>query len=136
MGGAAALLAAWWAASRLLSSLTDVSPDVDLHGRLARLSRGGGRRRRVDREHADLRFGTGVEDLATRSRGDAEAVGADRVDTCARVGLPGVLVGGQVALSVALLISAGVFLRVSVTAASSDPGFPLSGGLLAEVVPG
>jgi len=40
-----------------------------------------------------------------------------------------------VALSVALLISAGVFLRASVTAASMDPGFPLSGGLIAELDP-
>jgi predicted permease len=42
-------------------------------------------------------------------------------------------VGTQVALSVAMLIAAGVFLRASLTAASTDPGFPLSGGLLAEV---
>ena len=35
----------------------------------------------------------------------------------------------------ALLISAGVFLRASVSAASSDPGFPLEGGVLAELDP-
>jgi len=52
-----------------------------------------------------------------------------------RIAMPALLVGAQIALSVALLISAGVFLRASVTAVSMDPGFPLSGGLIAEVDP-
>jgi len=52
-----------------------------------------------------------------------------------RVGMPGLMVAAQVALSMALLISAGVFLRASVSAASSDPGFPLQGGVLAELDP-
>jgi predicted permease len=52
-----------------------------------------------------------------------------------RIGMPALMVATQVGLSVALLISAGVFLRASVKAASSDPGFPLAGGILAHVDP-
>lgn len=47
--------------------------------------------------------------------------------------LQGVLVGGQVALSLALIAAAGVFARAGFIAASSDPGFRLEGGVLAEV---
>src|SRR4030095_3313108 len=50
-----------------------------------------------------------------------------------RVSMPGVLVGTQVALSLALLVTAGVFARASVNAASSDPGFALEGGILVDV---
>jgi predicted permease len=47
-----------------------------------------------------------------------------------------VLVIGQVALSVLLLASGGLFLMSAVAAATADPGFRLDGGVLAEVDPG
>jgi putative ABC transport system permease protein len=50
-----------------------------------------------------------------------------------RMSLPGLLVGAQVALSLPLLVAAGVFTRASVNAASSDPGFALDGGVLVDV---
>ena len=50
-----------------------------------------------------------------------------------RVSVPGMLVATQVALSLALLVTAGVFARASVNAASSDPGFALEGGILVDV---
>jgi predicted permease len=46
------------------------------------------------------------------------------------------LVIGQVALSVLLLASGGLFLMSALSAATADPGFRLDGGLLVEVDPG
>ncbi len=45
------------------------------------------------------------------------------------------LVVGQVALSLALLTAAGLFMRGAVKASVADPGFPLEGGLIANVDP-
>jgi predicted permease len=45
------------------------------------------------------------------------------------------LVIGQVALSLLLLATGGLFLMSAVSAATADPGFRLEGGLLAEVDP-
>jgi predicted permease len=50
-----------------------------------------------------------------------------------RLTLRNALVVGQIALSLALLTAAGLFTRGAVKAAAADPGFPLDGGLLAEV---
>jgi predicted permease len=47
-----------------------------------------------------------------------------------------VLVIGQVALSILLLASGGLFLMSTLSAATADPGFRLDGGLLVEVDPG
>ena len=46
------------------------------------------------------------------------------------------LVVGQVALSLLLLASGGLFLKSAISATAADPGFRLDGGLLAEVDPG
>jgi predicted permease len=43
------------------------------------------------------------------------------------------LVVGQIALSLALLTTAGLFVRGAVKAAVADPGFPLDGGVIANV---
>ena len=43
------------------------------------------------------------------------------------------LVVGQIALSLALLTAAGLFMRGAVKAAVADPGFPLDGGIIANV---
>lgn len=45
------------------------------------------------------------------------------------------LVIGQVALSLLLLASGGLFLMSAISAATADPGFHLDGGLLAEIDP-
>jgi predicted permease len=46
------------------------------------------------------------------------------------------LVIGQIALSVLLLASGGLFLMSAVSAATADPGFRLDGGLVVQVDPG
>jgi predicted permease len=46
------------------------------------------------------------------------------------------LVIGQIALSVLLLASGGLFLMSVVSAATADPGFRLDGGLVVQVAPG
>jgi len=46
------------------------------------------------------------------------------------------LVIGQVALSLLLLSSGGLFLMSAISAATADPGFRLDGGLLVDVDPG
>ena len=46
-----------------------------------------------------------------------------------------VLVVGQVALSLLLLASGGLFLMSAISAATADPGFRLDGGILVEVDP-
>ncbi len=135
MGGVAALLTAWWATSRLLSSLAtvmspptfiDVSPDGRVIAAVA-----------LSTIASTVLFAFGPAwklsrpDLVTTLKQGAPT----RSTRVGRGGMPGVMVAVQVALSVALLISAGAFLRVSLIAASDDPGFPLEGGMLAEVSP-
>ena len=46
------------------------------------------------------------------------------------------LVIAQVALSLLLLVSGGLFLMSAISAATADPGFRLDGGLIVEVDPG
>jgi predicted permease len=46
------------------------------------------------------------------------------------------LVIGQVALSVLLLVTGGLFLMSAITAVTSDPGFSLDGGVVAQIDPG
>jgi predicted permease len=49
-----------------------------------------------------------------------------------RVPVPDLLVGAQVALSLALLVAAGLFVRAGAAAAIADPGYALQDGLLVE----
>jgi predicted permease len=53
-----------------------------------------------------------------------------------RFGLRNALVVGQVALSLALLTAAGLFMHAAVKAAAADPGFGVEGLLLVNVDPG
>ena len=84
-------------------------------------------------EHGRLWPRTGVAGDAARrpprSQGAAGAgdgpAGACRCAT--------LLVVGQIALSLALLTAAGLFMRGAVKAAVADPGFPLDGGVIANV---
>ena len=50
-----------------------------------------------------------------------------------RLTLRNALVVGQIALSLALLVTAGLFMRGAVKAAVADPGFPLAGGVIVNV---
>jgi len=52
-----------------------------------------------------------------------------------RFSIRNLLVVGQVALSLALLTAAGLFMRGAVKAGVADPGFSLEGGLIAAVDP-
>jgi predicted permease len=52
-----------------------------------------------------------------------------------RFSMRNALVVGQVALSLALLTAAGLFMRGAVKAAVADPGFPLDGGVIVAVDP-
>jgi putative ABC transport system permease protein len=135
LGGITALLTAWWATSRVLSSLTsvitspiviDVSPDSRVLTIVA-----------LSSIVSTLLFALGPAwtlsrpDLSTALKQSAPLAASRK----RRVGMPALMVATQVALSVALLISAGAFVRASVNAASSDPGFPLAGGILAQIDP-
>ena len=135
LGGVIALLTAWWATSRAVSSLAavmtnpialDVSPDSRVFTAVA-----------LSSIVSTLLFALSPAwmlsrpDLSTMLK-QSTPLGAPRKR---RIGMPALMVAAQVGLSVALLISAGVFLRASVKAASSDPGFPLTGGILAHVDP-
>jgi hypothetical protein len=46
--------------------------------------------------------------------------------------VPDVLVGGQLALSLALLVAAALFVRAGAAAAIADPGYTLRDGLLVQ----
>ena len=50
-----------------------------------------------------------------------------------RLTMRNALVVGQIALSLALLVTAGLFMRGAVKAAVADPGFPLAGGVIVNV---
>ena len=52
-----------------------------------------------------------------------------------RFSMRNLLVVGQIALSLALLAAAGLFMRGAMRASIADPGFPLEGGLIANVSP-
>jgi putative ABC transport system permease protein len=53
-----------------------------------------------------------------------------------RFSMRNALVVGQIALSLALLTAAGLFMRGAIKAAVADPGFPLEGGVIATIDPG
>jgi predicted permease len=132
-GSAAALAVSWWAASLFVTALRrvapmtisiDVSPDARVIAVVAAAA-----------IVSTLIFSLGPawrlskpELAAAMKPSPPLAAGRAR-----RLPLPSVLVGAQLALSLALLVAAGVFMRAGVRAASSDPGFPLGGGLLAEI---
>jgi predicted permease len=50
-----------------------------------------------------------------------------------RLSMRNALVVGQIALSLALLTAAGLFMRGAIKAAVADPGFPLDGGVIANL---
>ena len=72
----------------------------------------------------------------TQSRRAAAADLKSRAAGEGRVRFAGTLVTGQIALSLMLLASGGLFLMSVARAATADPGFSLDGGILAKVDPG
>lgn len=131
MGGVAALLIAWWASSVVLSSLpTDLPISIALDA--------SPDRRVVAAALVAILASTVVFALFpawTLSRPDL-AMAVKQSSSAGEWGrrrMPTLLIGGQIALSLALLLSAGVFVRAGLKAATSDPGFPLEDGLMAGV---
>jgi predicted permease len=133
LGSGAAMLMSWWAAERFLASLSarlpfpialDVSPDarviaiVFIAAVVSTVIFSLGPAWRLSRPQ-----------LATAMKAAGPEPGTRR----SRTALPSLLVASQVALSLALLVSAGVFMRSGTRAESRDPGFPLSGELLAHL---
>jgi predicted permease len=136
-GGAVGLLLSTWATNALLASLRAVLPialslpELDLDWRVLVGTVGFSLA-------ATLIFGawpawalTGravATNLTQHVRDDGGRRSGGRIGNA--------LVIGQVALSVLLLASGGLFLMSALSAATADPGFRLDGGLLVEVDPG
>jgi putative ABC transport system permease protein len=136
-GGAVGLLLSTWATEALLASVRPVLPvalslpEVDLDWRVLVGTVGFSLL-------ASLVFGawpawalTGravVTDLKRQVGEEGWRPGGVRIGNA--------LVMGQVALSLLLLASGGLFLMSAISAATADPGFRLDGGLLVEVDPG
>ena len=136
-GGAVGLLLSTWATGALLASLRPVLPvalslpELDLDWRVLVGTVGFSL-------VATLIFGawpawtlTGraaATDLKRHVGEDGRRPGGVRIGNA--------LVIGQVALSLLLLASGGLFLMSAISAATADPGFRLDGGLLVEVDPG
>lgn len=135
-GGVVGLLLSTWATDALLTSLRPVIPvalslpEFDFDWRVLIGTMGFSL-------VASLVFGawpawalTGravVTDLKRRGGEEGRRPGGVRIGNA--------LVMGQVALSLLLLASGGLFLMSAISAATADPGFRLDGGLLVEVDP-
>ena len=124
-----------WGTGLLFATLSNVmplivtfepTPDVRVlaatagFAMLATLSRDSGRRWRVTRPDV-------LPDLKEQP--------ADR-GTGRRFTLSNALVVGQIAVSLALLTAAGLFMRGAFKASMADPGFPLDSGVVATLDPG
>ncbi len=131
VGSVAGLLLATWGASLLVASLAsalpfvvmlDTTPDVRVLAAtvgfcvLSTLVSGLGPAWRVTRPDV-------LPDL--KEQPAQERTG--------RLSMRNALVVGQIALSLALLTAAGLFMRGAIKAAVTDPGFPLAGGVIANI---
>jgi predicted permease len=135
-GGAVGLLLSTWATEALLASLGPVLPvavtlpDVSLDWRVLVGTM-------AFSLVATLVFGAGPA-LALTGCAAATDLKRHTGDEGRRPGglrLGNALVIGQIALSILLLASGGLFLMSALTAATADPGFRLDGGLIVEVDP-
>jgi putative ABC transport system permease protein len=133
LAGATALLVSWWVAQIFVASLTRFAPtpillDVSPDARVIAIVAGAA-------IVSTLIFSFGPAwrlsrpELATALKPSTPLA----VTRAGRVSPASVLVAAQITLSVALMVTAGVFVRASARAASSDPGFALAGGLIAEM---
>ena len=134
IGGGTALALSWWTAQRFVSGLRDIlqtstiALDVSPDARVVAVVIGA-----IVVSTVVFSFGPAWR-LSKPEIGSSLKPSAPVVETReGRVPLPSVLVSAQIALSLTLLVAAGVFMRASVRAASSDPGFALDGGVIAEL---
>ena len=65
-----------------------------------------------------------------------EQAGEDRSRRAWLFGARNLILGGQIALSLALLVTGALFVRGALKAADATPGFPLERGMVVEVDPG
>jgi predicted permease len=132
VGSVAGLLLATWGASLLVASLSsalpfvvmlDTAPDLRVLAAtvgfcvLSTVISGLGPAWRVTRPDV-------LPDLKEQPAQDGTGRGLT---------MRNALVVGQIALSLALLTTAGLFMRGAVKAAVADPGFPLDGGVIANI---
>jgi predicted permease len=136
-GGAAGLLLAYWATWLLASSILPLpiaivlpaDPDARVLGAtlgfcvLATTLFGLGPAWKVSRFDV-------LPDLKEHAGDQAVAPGGRRL-----LAPQNLLVTGQIALSLALLVTGGLFVRGALKAAAADPGFRLERGLLLEIDP-
>lgn len=134
-GGAAGLLLSTWATRTLLASLSPLLPvalnlpEVDLDWRVVIATV-------TFSLIATLMFGAwpawtlasraAITDLTRR-------YGEERWRRLRGVRIGNALVTGQVALSLLLLASGGLFLMSALSAASAEPGFRIEGGLVVQI---
>lgn len=136
-GGAAGLLLSTWATRALLASIGAMLPiglslpSLDLDWRVAAATV-------AVSLAATLVFSAGPAwALAGRAiAAHLAPAGRERWQRLRGFRISHVLVVGQVALSLLLLVTGGLFLMSAVSAASADPGFRLDGGVLVEIDPG
>ena len=135
-GGAVGLLLSTWATKALLASLRPLLPvavslpDVSLDWRVLLGTM-------AFSLVATLVFGAGPA-LALTGRAAAADLKRHTGDEGRRPGgvrIGNALVIGQIALSLLLLASGGLFLMSALWAATADPGFRLDGGVIVEVDP-
>ena len=132
VGSAAGLLLATWGASLLVASLSSALPFVVMLD--------------TTPDFRVLAATIGFCVISTAISGLGPAWRVTRPDvlpdlkeqplqerTGRRLTLRNALVVGQIALSLALLVSAGLFMRGAVKAAVADPGFPLAGGVIVNL---
>jgi predicted permease len=134
-GGAVGLLLSIWATSALLAGMRPVLPvdlslpELDLDWRVLAGTVGFSLA-------ATLLFGAWPARALTARAAATDLTRHVREDGRPRSGRIGnALVIGQVALSLLLLASGGLFLMSAISAATADPGFRLDGGVLVEVDP-
>jgi predicted permease len=137
-GGAVGLLLSTWATRTIQASLFPVLPvalslpDLDLDWRVFVATV-------AFSLMATLVFGAGPAWTLASSATAADLkrhTGEERWQRLRGVRIGNALVIGQVALSLLLLASGGLFLMSAISAATADPGFRLDGGLVVEVDPG
>jgi predicted lysophospholipase L1 biosynthesis ABC-type transport system permease subunit len=135
--GAVGLWASTWATTTLVASLRPLLPaavslpDVSLDWRVL-----------VGTAAfclvATLVFAAGPALALTRRAvaADLKRHGGDEERAAGGVRLGNVLVVGQIALSLLLLASGGLFMMSAIRTAAADPGLRLEGGIIVEVDPG
>ena len=136
LGGAAGLFVAYWATKLLLSTITgllpvvvtfDPMPDVRVLAATIRLQRTGDR---------DVRAVAGLAPRADGHRRRAQRRGRRPARTAGRrFGSGNALVVAQIALSLALLVASGLFIRGALAGSRADAGFAMDRTVLARIDP-